>query len=144
MCVRAYVCVPACVCVCVFVGVYICVCVCVCLRACIYIYVCVCVCVCVQPPWVIENKRPDPTWPTKGEVGFVSYSTRYRPGLDLVLHSISCTVHSGEKVRGFCLLHMGWNSLVVVVVIVCVTVCVCDRVCVCVCDRVCVCVCNGE
>ena len=52
----------------------------------------------LQPAWVIENNRPEQNWPTKGVVRFDKYSTRYRPGLDLVLHSISCTVHSGEKV----------------------------------------------
>ncbi|XP_070202775.1 multidrug resistance-associated protein 1-like [Littorina saxatilis] len=51
-----------------------------------------------EPPWVIKNTRPPAPWPTKGLIRYNKYSTRYRPGLDLVLHSITCTVHCGEKV----------------------------------------------
>ncbi|KAI9295676.1 hypothetical protein K502DRAFT_303464 [Neoconidiobolus thromboides FSU 785] len=37
-------------------------------------------------------------WPTKGEIEFSNYSTRYREGLDLVLNNISLTVKPHEKV----------------------------------------------
>ncbi len=40
-------------------------------------------------------------WPDRGEVEFENYSTRYRPGLDLVLRSVSLRVRPGEKV-GVC------------------------------------------
>jgi len=56
LCVRTFVCVPACDCVCVLVCVCACVCVCVCACACVFFFkciyayvgdVCVYVCVCV-------------------------------------------------------------------------------------------------
>jgi len=37
-------------------------------------------------------------WPSKGEVEFVNYSTKYRPDLDLVVKDISFKVSSGEKI----------------------------------------------
>ena len=37
-------------------------------------------------------------WPARGEIRFESYSTRYRPGLDLVLSSLSCHINAGEKI----------------------------------------------
>ena len=37
-------------------------------------------------------------WPVEGRVQFDHYSTRYRPGLDLVLKDISCDIHGGQKV----------------------------------------------
>jgi len=37
-------------------------------------------------------------WPTDGVIELRNYSTRYRPGLELVLRNISCTIQSGEKV----------------------------------------------
>ena len=37
-------------------------------------------------------------WPSRGEIRFESYSTRYRPGLDLVLSDLSCSINAGEKV----------------------------------------------
>lgn len=40
----------------------------------------------------------DPAWPANGIVEIDNYSTRYRPGLDLVLTSIDVSVQSGEKV----------------------------------------------
>ncbi|XP_075072065.1 ATP-binding cassette sub-family C member 2 [Mixophyes fleayi] len=50
-----------------------------------------------EAPWVME-KRPPQDWPDKGVVQFVDYKVRYRPELELVLHGISCTVQSMEKV----------------------------------------------
>lgn len=37
-------------------------------------------------------------WPKKGEIKFDNYSTRYRPGLDLVLKNISISIKPGEKI----------------------------------------------
>ncbi|KAK3576574.1 hypothetical protein CHS0354_011251 [Potamilus streckersoni] len=37
-------------------------------------------------------------WPTKGEIRFENYSTRYRNGLDLVLKELTCVIQGGEKV----------------------------------------------
>ena len=41
---------------------------------------------------------PDETWPESGNVCFENYSTRYRPGLELVLNDISCNILGGEKI----------------------------------------------
>ena len=51
-----------------------------------------------QPDWVVTSCRPPFDWPQHGEIEFKNYSTRYRPGLDLVLTDISFTVRPGEKV----------------------------------------------
>ncbi|KAM4636126.1 ATP-binding cassette sub-family C member 2 [Discoglossus pictus] len=50
-----------------------------------------------EAPWQTEN-RPPQNWPDKGVVQFIDYKVRYRSDLNLVLHGISCTVHSMEKV----------------------------------------------
>ena len=41
---------------------------------------------------------PDSSWPEHGKITFDHFSTRYRPGLDLVLSDISCSIQSGEKI----------------------------------------------
>eukprot|EP00123_Amoebidium_parasiticum_P018424 comp24199_c0_seq1/m.44437 comp24199_c0_seq1/g.44437 ORF comp24199_c0_seq1/g.44437 comp24199_c0_seq1/m.44437 type:complete len:1466 (-) comp24199_c0_seq1:528-4925(-) len=51
-----------------------------------------------EAPAVIPSNRPPPSWPTQGTVAFNKYSTRYRPGLDLVLKDINCDIRPGEKV----------------------------------------------
>ncbi|KAG0214051.1 Multidrug resistance-associated protein 1 [Mortierella sp. GBA30] len=38
------------------------------------------------------------SWPSKGQVSFKNYSTRYRQGMDLVLKKVSFEVQPGEKV----------------------------------------------
>ncbi|CAL8146541.1 unnamed protein product [Orchesella dallaii] len=49
-----------------------------------------------------ETKDPLPTpeksWPQKGKIVFDTYQTRYRPGLDLVLRNLTCTINPGEKI----------------------------------------------
>ncbi|KAM3913417.1 ATP-binding cassette sub-family C member 2 isoform 2-T2 [Leptodactylus fuscus] len=50
-----------------------------------------------EADWVTQ-KRPPKNWPDRGVVQFVDYKARYRSELDLVLHGISCTVDSMEKV----------------------------------------------
>ncbi|XP_033725267.1 LOW QUALITY PROTEIN: multidrug resistance-associated protein 1-like [Pecten maximus] len=49
-----------------------------------------------------EWKNPDhhshDTWPDDGTVRFKDYTTRYRPGLELVLNGVNCEIYSGEKV----------------------------------------------
>ena len=47
---------------------------------------------------IVPDNRPDPSWPSKGSVEFVGYSTRYRSDFDLVLKKITFKVLSGEKV----------------------------------------------
>ena len=51
-----------------------------------------------QAAWETEQTWPLDGWPHSGQVTFDNYSTRYRPGLELVLRGISCTVNAGEKV----------------------------------------------
>ena len=52
-----------------------------------------------EAPWDIPETKPSCDWPREGHVTIAKYSTRYRPGLDLVLKQISCGVKAGEKVR---------------------------------------------
>ncbi|KAJ2749377.1 hypothetical protein GGI19_005691, partial [Coemansia pectinata] len=51
-----------------------------------------------EAPDVIEDNRPDRSWPEQGIVEFKNYSTRYREGLDLVLKDVSFSVRPREKV----------------------------------------------
>lgn len=51
-----------------------------------------------EAPWKIPAKEPPKGWPTRGEIKFVNYSTRYRPGLDLVLRNIQAEIKASEKV----------------------------------------------
>ncbi|KAL9091860.1 MAG: hypothetical protein Q9165_004611 [Trypethelium subeluteriae] len=51
-----------------------------------------------EAPEVISKNRPPISWPAHGEVNFEHYSTRYRPGLDLVLKNINLKIRSREKV----------------------------------------------
>ena len=52
----------------------------------------------VEAAWVNPFKRPPPTWPQNGNVVFLDFKMRYRPGLDLVLKGISCEISGGEKI----------------------------------------------
>ncbi|XP_061188834.1 multidrug resistance-associated protein 1-like [Saccostrea echinata] len=47
---------------------------------------------------VNADHRPPEDWPCQGQVILTSYSTRYRPKLDLVLKDINVTIKPGEKV----------------------------------------------
>lgn len=51
-----------------------------------------------EAPEIIPNKRPSVAWPTKGELEFVNYSTRYREGLDLVLKNVNLDIKTHEKI----------------------------------------------
>ncbi|KAL7053956.1 hypothetical protein AAHC03_026665 [Spirometra sp. Aus1] len=50
----------------------------------------------LEAPWEVEEK-PAADWP-QGGIEFVNYGTRYRPELDLVLRSITCSIRPGEKI----------------------------------------------
>uniref|UniRef100_T1K6F1 ABC-type glutathione-S-conjugate transporter n=2 Tax=Tetranychus urticae TaxID=32264 RepID=T1K6F1_TETUR len=52
----------------------------------------------MEAPWDLPHKRTSSNWPDNGQIEFKNYSTRYRPGLDLVLKDISCTIKPNEKV----------------------------------------------
>ena len=51
-----------------------------------------------QAEWYIDTSRPPDDWPDEGKVAFENYSTRYRPGLDLVLRGITASVRPREKI----------------------------------------------
>lgn len=51
-----------------------------------------------EAPEIIHRSRPPVSWPSRGEVKFSNYSTRYREGLDLVLKNINLDIKSHEKI----------------------------------------------
>ena len=51
-----------------------------------------------EAPEVMSKHRPKISWPANGAVDFSNYSTRYRPGLDLVLKNINLHIKSHEKI----------------------------------------------
>lgn len=51
-----------------------------------------------EAPEVVSKHRPKISWPANGAVDFSNYSTRYRPGLDLVLRNINLHIESHEKI----------------------------------------------
>ncbi|KND91987.1 ATP-dependent bile acid permease [Tolypocladium ophioglossoides CBS 100239] len=51
-----------------------------------------------EAPPVEEKNRPPASWPDKGNVEFVDYTTRYRSDLDPVLKGISLKINAREKV----------------------------------------------
>ena len=53
---------------------------------------------CFQAPWEIPEYKPDDSWPSQGNVSLQDYSTRYRPGLDLILKDLTLHVAPMEKV----------------------------------------------
>ncbi|XP_074531508.1 ATP-binding cassette sub-family C member 2 [Halichoeres trimaculatus] len=50
-----------------------------------------------EAAWV-NYTRPPEKWPKDGRVRFEDFKVRYRPGLDLVLHGITCDIKSTEKI----------------------------------------------
>ena len=52
----------------------------------------------MQAPNIVEDKIPESKWPSKGNVEFKDYATRYRQELDLVLHNVSFQIRPLEKV----------------------------------------------
>ena len=51
-----------------------------------------------EAPTDIPETRPAATWPRKGSVEFVNYSTRYRDDLPFGLKDIDLKIAPGEKV----------------------------------------------
>ncbi|KAJ2081996.1 hypothetical protein H4R24_001912 [Coemansia sp. RSA 988] len=47
---------------------------------------------------IIDDRRPENSWPEQGMVEFKNYSTRYRDGLDLVLKDLSFRVLPRQKI----------------------------------------------
>lgn len=50
-----------------------------------------------EAKWVTDTRPPE-KWPEAGRLQFDNYKVRYRPGLDLVLHGITCDIDSTEKI----------------------------------------------
>lgn len=51
-----------------------------------------------EAPEIVSGHRPPISWPAQGAVRFVDYSTRYRPGLDLVLRNINLDIKPHENI----------------------------------------------
>ncbi|KAF1981153.1 ABC transporter family protein [Aulographum hederae CBS 113979] len=51
-----------------------------------------------EAPEIISKNRPPISWPSQGQVTFNNFSTRYRPGLDLVLKNINLSIKAHEKI----------------------------------------------
>ncbi|XP_038686802.1 ABC transporter C family member 3-like [Tripterygium wilfordii] len=51
-----------------------------------------------EPPLVIEENRPDHTWPSQGEVDLIDLQVRYAPHMPLVLRGLKCTFPGGKKI----------------------------------------------
>ena len=43
------------------------------------------------------EQKPPKDWPPMGQITFLEYATRYRPGLDLVVKGITAHIEPGEK-----------------------------------------------
>ncbi|KAE9596392.1 hypothetical protein Lal_00048632 [Lupinus albus] len=50
-----------------------------------------------EPSLVVEESRPDPSWPSYGEVDIHDLQVRYAPHLPLVLRGLTCTFRGGLK-----------------------------------------------
>ncbi|XP_050219930.1 ABC transporter C family member 3-like isoform X2 [Mercurialis annua] len=50
-----------------------------------------------EPPLVIEENRPDRSWPAHGEVDIDHLQVRYAPHMPLVLQGLTCTFRGGNK-----------------------------------------------
>lgn len=51
-----------------------------------------------EPPAVVEDKRPPPSWPSKGRIELLDLKIRYRPNAPIVLKGITCTFREGTRV----------------------------------------------
>jgi len=51
-----------------------------------------------EAPAIIEDNRPRQDWPESGNIDFQNYATRYRPGLDLILKELTCSIKEKEKI----------------------------------------------
>ena len=51
-----------------------------------------------EAPALVPENKPAGSWPTRGAIDFVDYSTRYRKDLDPVLNNLSFSIQGEEKV----------------------------------------------
>ena len=52
----------------------------------------------VTVPYQQDSTTALADWPARGDISFDNYSTRYRPGLDLVLRDVTCHFNAGHKI----------------------------------------------
>lgn len=51
-----------------------------------------------EPPAIINDRRPPPTWPSEGRIDLQDLKVRYRPSAPLVLKGITCAFKAGNKI----------------------------------------------
>ncbi|KAI3900073.1 hypothetical protein MKW98_000973 [Papaver atlanticum] len=51
-----------------------------------------------EPPAIVDDKRPPPSWPSKGRIDLEDLKIRYRPNAPLVIKGITCTFKEGARV----------------------------------------------
>ncbi|KAH7651237.1 Xenobiotic-transporting ATPase protein [Dioscorea alata] len=51
-----------------------------------------------EPPAVISDRRPPPSWPHEGSIDFLELKVKYRPNAPYVLKGITCRIVAGNKV----------------------------------------------
>ncbi|KAF7843464.1 ABC transporter C family member 8-like [Senna tora] len=51
-----------------------------------------------EPPKVVEDKRPSPSWPSKGRIELQDLKVKYRPNSPPVLKGITCTFREGARI----------------------------------------------
>ncbi|CAL5096709.1 unnamed protein product [Urochloa decumbens] len=51
-----------------------------------------------EPPAVISDSRPPPSWPSKGRIDLENLRVKYRPNAPTVLRGITCTFAAGNKI----------------------------------------------
>ena len=51
-----------------------------------------------EAPWMDPSNRTKDTWPASGDIELNNLGIRYREGLDLVIHEVSCSIKGGQKI----------------------------------------------
>ncbi|KAG2625123.1 hypothetical protein PVAP13_3KG195427 [Panicum virgatum] len=51
-----------------------------------------------EPPAVISDSRPPPSWPSEGRIDLQNLRVKYRPNAPTVLRGITCTFEAGSKI----------------------------------------------
>ncbi|KAJ1777833.1 hypothetical protein LPJ54_002128 [Coemansia sp. RSA 1824] len=51
-----------------------------------------------EAPYVVEECKPLPSWPTRGQIEFNQFSMKYRPDMDFALKNINLVIQPGEKI----------------------------------------------
>ena len=52
----------------------------------------------LEAPWVDPINSPGKEWPAKGDFKINNLGVRYREGLDLVIHNLTCEIDGGQKI----------------------------------------------